>query len=382
MENFIAYNPVKLHFGKDVTDAIGEIAKSYGKNILLIYGKGSVVKYGYYAKIADALKLSGLNITEFSGIKSNPVTEDADAAVELGIKNKIDVLVALGGGSVIDTAKIVSAAIPAAAKSWDIMTGKVEVKKALPLLSVLTLAATGTEMNAFAVMQNHATNEKIGFGSEHIYPKHSFLDPQFTYSVPKNYTAYGIVDLIAHAFENFFGYGDSPLTDRITASIIKEAMYFAPLVLAEPENYDYRANVLWQSTCALNGTTTHGRLSGDWGVHDIGHTLSMLYDTPHGASLSVAYPAWFTLQKDRIPKRIARLAELVFDDPDIDNFINNLVAFFKSIGSPVCMYELNISEDKRGEFINLMKQNKVSGMNHKLSETDYVGLADYMYAKK
>ncbi|MCD6598819.1 MAG: iron-containing alcohol dehydrogenase, partial [Bacteroidales bacterium] len=209
MENFIAYNPTRLHFGKDVTNILGRTAKQYGKRVLLIYGQGSVKKYGYYDQIMGQLGKAGLEVIEYPGIKPNPVVEDVDAAAELGRKEEIDVIVALGGGSVIDSAKITALAIASGKKAWDIMKNKVILRNSTPLITVLTLAATGTEMNAAAVIQNHETGEKIGLVNELNFPKHSFLDPQFTVSVPLDYTAYGVADLIAHALEAYFGEGDA-----------------------------------------------------------------------------------------------------------------------------------------------------------------------------
>ncbi len=379
MENFTVYNPTKLHFGRGVTDEIGQTAKQYGQKVLLISGKGSVVKYGYYNKIHQQLTAAGLEVFEFSGVEPNPSHQTADRAVSVGLEHKIDVIVALGGGSVIDTAKVVSAAIPIGVKTWDVMKQNVQIKSALPLIAVLTLAATGTEMNAFAVLQNQTTGEKIGRGSPFTFPTHSFLDPEFTFTVPKTYTAFGIADLIAHALENYFGFGESPLTDRITADILIEAMHYAPLVLSEPENYDYRANIMWLSTVALNGTTLHGRRYGDWAVHGIGHTLSLLYDTPHGASLSIAYPAWLRLHVNRAKNRIERLSELVFGISSAEHFINALSSFFESIQCPVHLNQIGIGTDKKDEILQLMNKNKVSGMVHKLSDSDRNAVLNLMF---
>jgi len=211
MENFNFHNPTHLHFGKGVTDTIGETAALYGKKVLLVYGRGSVIRYGYLDKIRDHLRKAALKITEYGGIKPNPVIDDVDKSAEVGRKNKVEVVVAVGGGSTIDSAKIIADCIAGNVKGWDIMSGKHTPVTALPLIAVLTLAATGTEMNGTSVLQNHETQEKIGFSSSLNYPRHSFLDPEFTCTVPVNYTVYGIVDLIAHCLEAYFGKGDPPL---------------------------------------------------------------------------------------------------------------------------------------------------------------------------
>jgi len=376
MKNFNAYNPVNLHFGKGVTEKLGETVKLYGTNVLLMYGKGSVVKFGYYDQVKKQLLDSGLTLSEFSGIRPNPLSTDADRAIKQG--KDTDVIVALGGGSVIDTAKAVSVGIPEQTPVWDIVTGKYTPVKAIPVIAILTVAATGTEMNPFAVLQNPDTQEKNGFGGPLMFPKHSFLDPEFTYSVPLNHTSYGIADLIAHSFENFFGEGDAPLTDRMTSAIVKEAMKFGPRVLQEPHNYENRSNIMMQAMCALNGSTAYGRVSGDWGVHGIGHILSLLYDMPHGASLSIAYPAWLKLMATRIPERIQRLSKLIFGRADVEDFIFKIEQFFVAINCPVRLSDMDIGTEEHEKILELMNTNKVSGYHHELSAEDRKQLLSFM----
>ncbi len=378
MENFTAYNPTKLHFGKGVTNILGETVLEFGKRVLLIYGKGSIQKNGIYNHVIDQLKSVDAEIFEYSGIKSNPIVDDVNDAAKIGKLNHIDVIVAVGGGSVIDSAKITALAIANEFDAWTIMNYNAKPKTTIPLIAVLTLAATGTEMNGAAVLQNHETNEKIGYVSSLNYPKHSFLDPEFTYSVPKNYTAYGIVDLIAHALEAYFGDGDATLSDRFVAAIIQEAIEYAPKVLSEPNNYEYRSKIMWAATTALNGMTSHGRKNGDWGVHDIGHNISYLYDTPHGATLSIAYPAWLKLQKDRIPERIKNLGKLLFATDSIDDTIAQLEKFFKSIECPVKLSDIDITSTKKNEIIDQMIKTKINGMVHELSDEDREKIVELM----
>jgi len=378
MENFTSYNPTALHFGKDVLSTLGDTVNSYGKKALLVYGKGSIKENGIYNTVLQQLRLNGVMSVEYEGIKSNPVVEDVNRAALLGKENEVDVIVAVGGGSVIDSAKIIALCIPGRFDGWDVMKRKVKPLSALPIISVLTIAATGTEMNPFAVIQNHKTNEKIGFGNSLVYPKHSFLDPQHTFSVSKAYTAYGIVDLIAHSLEAYFGMGNASLSDRFVYSIIKEAIEVAPIALNEPHNYDARAKIMWAATCALNGMTLNGRKSGDWGVHDLGHTISMLYDIPHGASLSIAYPAWLRFQSNRIENRITELGKNIFGVNSAEETINQLEIFFKSLESPVRLANVGINADKAPEIIALYKQNKVTGANHQLQDDDYEKIVQLM----
>jgi len=370
MENFTAYNPTNLHFGKNIIEKLGEATLEFGTRVLLIYGKGSVQKNGIYDKVIKQLNEINAEVFEYSGIKSNPLVEDVSEAAQIGKLNNIDVIVAVGGGSVIDSAKITALAIANNTDPWAIMKYKSKPKTTIPLIAVLTLAATGTEMNGAAVLQNPETKEKIGYVSMLNYPKHSFLDPEFTYSVPKNYTAYGIIDLIAHALEAYFGEGEASLSDRFVEVIIKEAMEYGPLVLKDPENYEYRANIMWAATTALNGMTNYGRKNGDWGVHDIGHNISYLYDTAHGATLSIAYPAWLKLMKDRIPERITKLGNQLFGTNSVDETIENLESFFKSIDCPTRLSDIGIEQFKQVEITDQMLNNKINGMVHELSDED------------
>ncbi|MGC9374857.1 MAG: iron-containing alcohol dehydrogenase [Bacteroidales bacterium] len=378
MENFTAYNPTKLHFGKDVVEQLGEAAQEYGKKILLMYGKGSIKKNGIYDQVIKQLQSFNAEVIEYSGIKSNPLVDDVNEAAQLGKLNNIDLIVAVGGGSVIDSAKITALSIANNTDPWAIMKFKVKPKTTIPLIAVLTLAATGSEMNGAAVLQNHKTDEKIGFVSSLNYPKHSFLDPTYTFSVPNDYTAYGIVDLIAHSLEGFFGEGDATLTDRFVEAIIKEAMEYGPKVLSQPQNYEYRAKIMWAATNALNGLTNYGRKSGDWGVHAIGHNLSYLFDTPHGATLSIAYPAWLKLQKERIPERIAKLGEHLYGTPSVDKTIENLENFFQSLGSPIKLSDIGIEKDKKETIIQQMIKTETNGMVHKLNDDDRKKIVELM----
>jgi alcohol dehydrogenase YqhD (iron-dependent ADH family) len=380
MENFKIDNPTILHFGKDVVNDLGETIEKFGNRVMVIYGGGSIKKNGIYDRIMEQLNRIGAEVIEFSGIKPNPIVDDVNAAAEKGKEFQPDVILAVGGGSVIDSAKVLSLAIPCEHSPWRIMLNMAKPTTAIPLITILTLAATGTEMNSIAVLQNVETHKKIPIRSDLIYPKHSFLDPQNTFSVPKDYTAYGVADLIAHAMEAWFGKGIATLSDRFVISIILEAVENGPLLLNDLHNYELRARIMYAATQALNGFTMYGRVSGEWGVHAIGHILSLLYDTPHGASLSVVYPAWLKLMKDRIPKRIQEFGKEVFNSASADETISDLEDFFISIDAPVRMNEIGIGEDKKPEIIDIMIKNKVNGMHYKMSDNDLERIVDLMYS--
>lgn len=379
MENFIAYNPTRVHFGKNSVSDLGEAAQALGKKVLLMHGKGSVLKNGSYEDVKKQLKSINALVFEYSGIKSNPLVTDVDEAAKVGRENEIDLIVAVGGGSVIDSAKITAAAVASKAGAWDIMKGKITEPQAIPLIAVLTLAATGTEMNSIAVLQNPLTREKIGYGNKEMYPRHSFLDPSYTQSVPASYTSYGIVDLIAHSMEAYFGEGDASLSDRFVEAIIKEAMDYGLELMDNLNDYELRARIMWAATNALNGSTSYGRKTGDWGVHALGHVLSFLYDTPHGATLSIIYPAWLKKMKDRIPDRIAELGRQLFGVKDPDAAIKGIEDFFKRVGSPVRLNETGITKEHFEEILSLMNQNEASGRAHTLDDNDRKDILELMY---
>jgi alcohol dehydrogenase YqhD (iron-dependent ADH family) len=379
MENFIAFNPVKLHFGKDVVQNLGEAASSIGKKALLVYGKGSVLRNGSYDDTVQQLKKSGVGIVEFSGIKPNPVVDSVDEAAQLGIKEGVDLVVAVGGGSVIDSAKIIAVCIADRVNGWDVMTRKHEPAAAIPLIAVLTLAATGTEMNPTSVLQNHKTGQKIGFRHPVMFPAHSFLDPTYTISVPANYTAYGIVDLVAHSLEAWFGKGQADLSDRFVLSVIKEALEIGPKLMKELSNYEYRERIMWAATNALNDTTMHGRVSGDWGVHALGHAMSYLYDTAHGATLSVFYPAWMRRLAEKSPERVALLGESLFGVQTAEETINGFETFFKQLGSPVRASEADISPGQKEELLESLDKNNASGLHIVLNKSDRKAIVDMIF---
>lgn len=378
MENFTYFNPTKLHFGKGVLADVGKTVTTYGKRVLLVYGRGSVKRSGLYDSIMANLKNSGVEVIEYGGIKPNPGVEDVDKAAGLGRNNNVDVVLAVGGGSVIDSAKIISITIPVNHTAWDFYAKKAVPAKAVPLIAVLTLAATGTEMNPFAVLQNEKAGRKDGFTSDLIFPAHSFLDPEVTFTVPPVQTAYGIADLIAHCFETYFSKGDCSLSDRFIFSIIADAMEWAPALLKNLTGYEERAAIMYDATLALNLLTANGKGAGDWGVHAMGHLLSLKYDVPHGASLSILFPAWLKIHRDRCPGRIQKLGAALANTTDIDETIRFIENFFRSVGAPVRLSEVGIGVDKHEEIISNMVRNRAQGNNFKMSPDDHRKLVELM----
>lgn len=381
MINFIAYNPTKLHFGKGVVSELGTQAARLGKHALLVYGGGSVLRNASYQDTLTQLQKMGIKVTEYKGIKPNPLAEHVNEAAALGKSNGVDMVVAVGGGSVIDSAKIIALCTATGCDAWDVMTGKCSPGAALPLIAVLTLAATGTEMNPVAVLQNPSTMEKIGYRNEMVYPAHSFLDPTYTLSVPANYTAYGIVDLVAHCLEAWFGEGDASLSDRFVVSIIKEAMESGPALMNNLQDYDLRARIMWAATNALNNLTTYGRVSGDWGVHALGHVLSFLYDAAHGATLSIMYPAWLRVMKERAGDRIIEIGSALFQTDTADTTIAAFENLFSRLGSPIRCEEIDIEVSEKNEILSLMNRNQAGGVHHALSDEEREVISNLIFSE-
>ena len=383
METFIAHNPTKVHFGKDIVSGLGEVAAQLGKKALLVYGRGSVLRNGSYQDTKDQLEKAGIEVIEFSGIKPNPVVEDVDAAAGMGIEHRVDMVVAVGGGSVIDSAKIIAVCITDQCKGWDVMKGLRDPQKVVPIIAVLTLAATGSEMNAVAVLQNMQTMEKFGYRHPVMFPSHSFMDPAYTCSVPADHTGYGIADLVAHVLESYFGQGDASLSDRFAASVILEAMEYGPKLMNDLNNYDLRARIMWAATNALNGLLAGGRANGEFTSHALGHQLSLLYDTIHGASLSIAFPAWMRHMKPKIGHRLEKLGQDLFGDASAGRTIEGLESFFREVQCPVRLGDIGISPDQKEKIVSLMIKNKVNGKNpdNLLNDVDRELIVDLMFAE-
>jgi alcohol dehydrogenase YqhD (iron-dependent ADH family) len=293
MYNFTFQNTTKIYFGENQLGHIGEELKQYGTRVLLTYGGGSIKKIGLYDKVMEELKKAGLTVFELSGIEPNPRHTTVNKGAEICKKEKIDVLFAVGGGSTIDCTKAIAAATFYDGDSWDLVTQKVPVTQALPVLSVLTLSATGSEMDAGGVISNVDTKEKYGLIHPLLQPKVSFLDPTNTYSVNVYQTACGSADILSHVFDVFY-FTDAEkmdMIDRVMVDVIKTVVKYAPITVKEPDNYEARANLMWASSWALNGFLQTGVFQAA-SCHAMEHELSAYYDITHGHGLAILTPRW------------------------------------------------------------------------------------------
>lgn len=294
MKNFNFHAPTKILFGKGQIENLGKEIKPYAKKVLLAYGGGSVKKIGLYDKTISILKENGIEFVELSGIEPNPKIESVRDGVKLCRENNLEAIVAIGGGSVIDCSKAISASIDYKGDPWDILLDSRLITSAIPIFTVLTLSATGTEMNGNAVVSNMETNDKKALHSHLVKPVCSVLDPEYTYSVSPWQTASGVADIMSHIFEVYFSNADGALvTDGISEALLKVCMECGERAFKNPDDYEARANIMWASSLAINGLTAAGKAGEPWSCHSMEHQLSAYYDITHGAGLATLTPKWF-----------------------------------------------------------------------------------------
>lgn len=335
MENFAFYNPVKILFGKgQIANIAAEIPAE--AKILVIYGGGSIKTNGVYEQVKTAL--AGRSFLEFGGIEANPHLETLMKAVELIRAEGIDFLLAVGGGSVVDGTKFIAAAVPFECDPWDILAKQAAVKAAIPFGAVLTLPATGSEMNTNSVVTKWETQDKLFFASPLVFPKFSVLDPETTYSLPIRQVSNGIVDAFTHVMEQYLTYpANAPLQDRMAESILKTLIEEGPKTLADLGDYKARANVMWCATMALNGLIGVG-VPQDWATHMIGHELTALHGIDHTQTLAIVLPNMLTVQRDRKREKLLQYADRVWglvdstEDDRIDRAIQKTREFFETVG--------------------------------------------------
>jgi NADP-dependent alcohol dehydrogenase len=353
MTNFTYDNPVKLVFGKGMIAELKDLIPSDVK-VMLTYGGGSIKKNGVYDQVRRAL--AGHAVCEFGGIEPNPRYETCMKAAAQAKAEGVGFLLAVGGGSVLDATKFIAvAAVYEAGDPWGIMEGRKPVTAALPLGSVLTLPATGSEMNSFAVVSRDSTGEKLAFASPLVYPKFSILDPETTFSLPSKQVENGIVDTFAHVMEQYLcDAGSAPLTERMAEAVLKTLVDEAPKVKANPEDYEVRASLMWCATVGLNGLLGCGVEAQDWATHMIGHELTALYGIDHGRTLAVIMPAVHRHEIKRKQKRLAQYAARVWHLTQGDEAtraaqaIEKTEAFFKSVGVPTRLSEYGIDAAEAG----------------------------------
>jgi NADP-dependent alcohol dehydrogenase len=352
MKNFELCIPTKIVFGKERVSEIGSYAKEYGKKLLLVYGKSSIKESGIYDTVMKSLSDAGLTVFEHPGVKSNPILSHAKEGILIAKSKKVDFILAVGGGSVIDEAKAIAAGTLYEGDVWDFYKGSAKIEAALPVLSVLTIPATASEMNGGTVITNEGTTQKYGFIDEHLVPKVSILDPTVTFTIPADYTAYSAVDAIAHLIEGYFTHNQNPhpIQDRYVEGLVKTIMESAEIILKNLKDYEARATLMWAASLAWNGLSTAGVEDSGFPNHMFAHILGAQYDIAHGAALSIIIPAWMKYKYMENVSQFARFAEVIFGikekSPEATAIkgIEQLKSWFKKIGSPVSFKDAKLPE--------------------------------------
>ena len=348
MLNFTFRNPVKIIFGEGQIAALAnEVPEN--KRILLTYGGGSIKKNGVYDQVMAALK--NHTVIEFGGIEPNPTYETLLKAVDIIKKEKIDFVLAVGGGSTVDGTKFIVAAAKFKGEPWDMLEKQAPIESALPFGVVLTLPATGSEMNSGAVVSRAATKDKLNFMDPNMFPQFSILDPTTTYSLPSKQTSNGIVDAFIHVLEQYLTFHvDAPLQDRFAEGILQTLIEEAPKVFANPKNYQARANIMWCSTMALNGLIGTG-VPQDWATHMIGHEITAMFGLDHGQTLAIILPSIMQIRSHQKGNKIIQYGERVFgitegsDEKRIEETIFKTREFFESLNLPTYLSDYNITKD-------------------------------------
>jgi len=350
MFDFTFHNPTKIIFGRDKESLIGqELAAAGVRKALFVYGLESIKRSGLYDRVVASLHASNIDFAECGGVEANPVLSHTRRGIAQAKSEQVDAILAVGGGSVLDEAKAIAVGATVDDDIWHYFTGK-EVVSALPVYTVLTLAATGSEMNGNAVVTNVKTRQKYNISSPHVYPRVSILNPALTFTVSPAYTAYGAVDAIAHVIEAYFtkAPGNTRLQDRLVEAAIRTIIDSTNIVLQEPENYDARAQFMWTATLALNGLTSAGVGPYSFPNHMIEHSLSAIYNIAHGAGLAVVIPAWMKWYAPRNPEQFARFADKIFGLADGKEGIAALERWFVRIGAPTRLQDVGIPVDDIG----------------------------------
>jgi alcohol dehydrogenase YqhD (iron-dependent ADH family) len=357
VQNFIFENPTKIVFGKGQIKKTGREVSKFGKKVLMVYGQGSIKRSDIYDQVVASLNDADIEIVEFPGAKTNPVLSHARKGIDIARKEKVDVVLAVGGGSVIDTAKTIAVGAKTDDDVWDFFTRAKAITDALPVLTVVTLSASASEMNPAAVITKEDGARKFSIRSPFIQPKTSILDPTVLFTLGPDYSAYSAVDAIAHMLECYFNNTEpeSILQDRLVEGLMRTIMESTEVILKEPTNYNARANIMWSAILAFNGLTTAGMGIVSLPGHMIEHSLSALYDVAHGAGLSIVLPGWMLYVVEDNPAKFARLGRENFGIKKSDDLtegmelIRLLKEWFSSIGSPVTLKEADIPEEDIGK---------------------------------
>jgi alcohol dehydrogenase YqhD (iron-dependent ADH family) len=377
MENFIYSISTRAYFGRDTLQHLEHEIPRLASRILLVYGGGSIKKIGMYEEITAILKTHDIVFEELGGVQPNPRLQLVKEGIQLCREKKLTFILAVGGGSVIDCAKAIAAGVPYNGDPWDFFTGKAQVQHPLPIGTVLTIAATGSEMNGNAVITNTETTQKLAVRSDLLRPQFSILDPSLTFTVPREQTAAGVVDIYSHVLEQYFSpTPDTYVQDRISESLLHTVIKYGPIALREPTNYNARAQLMWTSSLALNGLLTYGKIT-DWATHAIEHKVSAVTDLTHGIGLAILTPAWMEyVSSDDPTGRLVDYANHIWGiegrkrEAVVKKGIEKTRAFFASLGMPSRLKEVGVKENQLQDMARSIVSSGEIGKFRRLNETD------------
>ena len=381
MNNFVFYSPTEFVFGKNTEVQVGALARKYGaQKVMIVYGGGSVVRSGLLDRVKQSLQEAGVAYCEMGGVQPNPIDGKVYEGIQLCRREQVDMMLPVGGGSVIDTAKAIAAGALYDGDFWDFFIGRAKVEKALKVAVVLHIPAAGSEGSGNTVITKTETLQKLGLcAPEHLRPVFSIMNPELTYTLPAYQTACGIADMMAHIMERYFtNTPDVEISDRLCEGTLTAIIKEAYRVKQQPDNYAARANIMWCGTVAHNGTCGVGR-EEDWASHFLEHEISAIYNVAHGAGLAVIFPAWMAFMAEHNPAKIAQFAHRVFDIPKSEDLEEMALAgtarlkhFFRYMGLPVSFKELGIEHPDIDRMLVSLQRNKgeLLGNYVKLTMTD------------
>lgn len=347
MKAFTFYNPTRIEFGKGKEANLGQYIHEFGVgSVLILHGSDRIKQDGLFDRVTASLEKQGVAFESMGGVISNPLISRVRDAVDVVKKRDLKGILAVGGGSVSDSAKAIAAGAKYAGDVWDFFVGKAEVKEALPVFTVMTLAATGSEMNPYGVVTNSETDQKYPIGSPLLFPKVSVINPELMASVTPEYLAYSAVDIFSHCLDLYFTATVLPsYTAALIENILTTVRRTTNVLMKNPNDYDARGEFAWAATMALNGNTFVGVEGNSFDTHMIEHAMGALYNVPHGAGLAVVLPAWMESIKEQIPERLEMFAQNVFNVTSKEEGIAALTQWFRSIGAPVTFAEAGLSDD-------------------------------------
>ncbi len=382
MNNFIYDIPTKVFFGKGQIRHLPQQIAEVGKRVLLVYGGGSIKRSGLYEEIVSLLKQNQIDWQELPGVQANPKIDSVREGIALMRQHQLDCVVAVGGGSTLDCAKAICAGVDYDGDPWELVMDPSRVKTCRPLITVLTMAATGSEMDNIAVISNPQTRDKKGFSSYGMFPRCSILDPVYTFSVPASQTAAGTADIMSHVMESYFDQvHGAAVQDGFSEAMLKTCIHYAPIALRKPDDYEARANLMWTASMAINGLNSLGK-NRAWSCHPMEHVLSAYYDITHGVGLAILTPRWMKqVLCEETVDQLARFAWNVWDvDPAMEKQaaaeegIRRLYQFFLELGIPMTLPEVGIDETLLEEMAAKAAQSDYTRAFYPLSGKDILAI--------